>query len=116
LPLDIVLGIPFIRSFKISLCTPNSTWTPGDDEEEEDRFELELLNDVDLIAANELDEEDIESRRILSLEEESILNEVIREFEELGKVLLGRTNVISHDIDTGDNKPCFTGTRPMSPE
>lgn len=75
---------------------------------------MEALNE-DLIAETELDKVEIESSRKLTKSQEVILEEVIKKFESLGKILFGRTNVISHDIDTGDSKPCFSRTRPTSP-
>lgn len=115
LPLDIVLGIPFKRTFRMGIITPNSVWYPDSDEEDIcEPYRIDVLNE-ELLLDNELDEAEIESRRKLSASEERILNVVIDKFDQLGKILLGRTNVISHDIDTGNNKPSFTGTRPMSP-
>lgn len=87
LPLDIILGIPFKRSF--NPC----------------QFEKD----------GEEDEPEIESRRTLPDDQELVLQSVIRKFERLGEILLGRTNIISHDIDTGNNKPSLRGARATSP-
>lgn len=44
LPFDIVLGLPFTRSFKMSLCTPNSVWTPEEESEDESSIcEIDLF-------------------------------------------------------------------------
>lgn len=115
LPLDIILGIPFTHSFKMGLFTPNSVWIPDDDNDQFTDYSLQILSEVDIVLESEKDQNEIESRRELSDEEDEDLKKIIEKFEELGKILLGRTNVISHDIDTGDNKPSFTGTRPTSP-
>lgn len=116
LPRDIVLGIPFKRSFQMGIFTPNSIWTPSNEVNDFEVIQAEMLEESDLIDS-ELGEieTDVERKRELSLEEEEKLAKVVCKFEELGKILLGRTNVITHDIDTGDSKPSFTGTRPMSP-
>lgn len=117
LPADLVLGIPFTRSFNMGIFTPNSIWMPSPIADDDlGSFKIETLEESD-----EIDEElgtietDVERQRELSADEEKRLAEVVVKFEDLGKILLGRTNVITHDIDTGDNKPSFTGTRPMSP-
>lgn len=112
-PMDIVLGIPFMRSFQMGLFTPNSIWYP---DPEDLNHQIAILNgaeltDPDMIEGNPLPEE----QRELSEEQKALLAELVEKFKLLGNVPLGRTNVIAHDIDTGDNKPCFTGTRPMSP-
>lgn len=121
LPLDIILGIPFKRSFNMGIYTPNSTWRPDEEEEEEsNNFQLELMSDADIVADfieekdGEEEEPEIESRRPLQKNQELELQNVIRKFERLGEILLGRTHIITHDIDTGNNKPSFTGTRPTS--
>lgn len=113
LPINFIVGIPFMSSFHISLTTPNSSWNPFDNERLEE-CQLNALEDCSFL--NELDiNEDVECQKELTYEQLKSLNPIIQKFEELGKILLGKTNVIAHDIDTGNNKPSFTGTRPMSP-
>lgn len=66
--------------------------------------------------ADEYEIEDVvERQRDLTELQRAMLQPITDQFKELGEVPLGRTNVISHDIDTGDNPPCFTRTRPTSP-
>lgn len=115
LPQDIILGIPFKRSFHMGIFTPNSVWMPADEEGDFDDLAQLVMLEEEMIVENELGSEEIESQRKLTGDQEKILAVVVEKFNELGKILLGRTNVISHDIDTGDHKPSFTGTRPMSP-
>jgi len=79
------------------------------------QWQLNLLDEIDPIEEDELDEPEIESRRALTSAQESALNQIIEDYKKLGEILLGRTNVISHDIDTGDNRPSYTGNRPLSP-
>lgn len=54
----------------------------------------------------------------LSEQERRLAEEVIREFEDISseKKGLGRTNLISHKIDTGDHPPIKQRYYPMSPE
>ena len=111
LPLDIVLGPPFMRAFKMGIFTPNSIWTP-DDSSHSPVYDLDLISDLDECV---VPDEEQEQQRELSEQQILELAPVIEKFRKLGDVLLGRTDVITHDIDTGDNRPCFTGTRPLSP-
>lgn len=114
LPMDIVLGTPFMRSFKMGIFTPNSVWIPPDIDSD---YQVSSLEDCPL--GDEFVDEsaplDIESRRELTEEQIATLEPIIQKFEKLGEILLGRTSVIEHDIDTGENPPSFMGTRPMSP-
>lgn len=113
LPMDVVMGIPFMQTFKIGLSTPNSSWTPS---EEETGSQFCVLTDAEMIENFSSEEEpEIEARKVLTLSQDKVLNSIIARFEKLGEITLGRTDVIAHDIDTGDNAPSFTGTRPMSP-
>lgn len=74
---------------------------------------LICLEDHEDFVINRVEEEEeeesaIESQRSLTVDQKVELNKIIKEFESLGNIPLGRTNVISHDIDTGDNRPCFS--------
>lgn len=99
-------------NFNISLATSNSHWSPRLDYLNESQ--INLLEDCPVEGIFP-ESNETESQINLTIEQKSELDHVVKRFEELGKILLGRTNVISHDIDTGDNRPSFTGTRPMSP-
>lgn len=117
LPDDLVMGIPFMNSFQMGMFTPYSTWIPEDVPEFDITQPSEHVNSLSINAdSHNYEIENIpECQRDLTLEQKSILQPIIDEFEKLGKILLGRTNAITHDIDTGDNPPCFTRTRPTSP-
>lgn len=120
LPDDLILGIPFMNSFRMGFFTPHSTWTPENVTEydpDESCNGLEYLNTLCIEA--DIPEFELENipgqQRSLSNDQKRQLQPVVDEFEKLGNILLGRTDAISHDIDTGDNPPCFTRTRPTSP-
>lgn len=113
LPQDLILGITFMRSFQMGIFTPNSVWFP--DHEESIDYHVNVLNELKSIELDPLEEEQIELQRDLTEEQRKLLEAVDEKLKFLGSILLGRTNVIEHDIDTGDNAPSFTGTRPMSP-
>lgn len=118
LPDDVVLGIPFMHSFSMGIFTPRSVWIPGNIPKFEESFNCRNVESIKLISNNaeEYEVEEIEERQ-MDLTEDQVerLTPVVADFRKLGEVLLGRTNVISHDIDTGNSPPCFTRTRPMSP-
>lgn len=109
---DLVLGLSFMGAFDIRLRSKNSEWIP---KENVNGNEICILSAAEVPTEKELEEEVLERRRELTLVHEKKLDEVIREFEALGKIPLGRTRLISYDIETGDNKPCYSGTRIMSP-
>lgn len=109
---DLVFGLPFMAAFDIRLRSPKSEWIPRVKEGDN---EICMMSAAEVPTEAELEEEELEKRRDLTLAQERKLDEVIREFEALGKIPLGRTHLISHDIDTGDNKPCYSGTRVISP-
>lgn len=120
LPEDLVLGIPFMNKFRMGIFTPNSTWIPDDipefdPEEWNNRLESMQTLSVDVDEADFDVEAVPESQRDLAPDQKSRLEPIIQRFQSLGNILLGKTNAIEHDIDTGDNPPCFTRTRPTSP-
>lgn len=116
LSMDITLGIPFMFQFQVGIFTPNSTWTPPEDTDQIDELKIAELKDTKEIEIDpDFKETGVESRRNLTPQQSDLLAIVEEKFAKLGKILLGRTNVISHDIDTGDNTPSFTRTRPRSP-
>lgn len=118
LPDDIVLGIPFMNSFSMGIFTPHSVWLPDNIPQFGQDSSPSIMNNLQQVDGleGEYEIEELEERQMsLTDHQKSSLQPVIDMFHKLGEVLLGRTNVIAHDIDTGDNPPCFTRTRPMSP-
>lgn len=111
MPLDIVLGTPFMHSFKMGIFSPNSVWFPSPPSEDGSNG-VNALADCEEYEALE---EEKEQQRDLTDEQLALLQPIIDRFKELGDIPLGRTQVITHDIDTEGKPPCFTGTRPLSP-
>lgn len=118
LPDDIILGIPFMHSFSMGIFTPHSVWTPETVPKFRESSSQSRIEEIEKLSieAEEYEAEEVQECQMdLSESQLAQLKPIIDRYRKLGEVLLGRTNAISHDIDTGNNPPCFTRTRPMSP-
>lgn len=91
----LILGVDFFYAFNICLLTSNIIWHANDcvSPRSDEIFEVQAL----------------------SSSQQSTLTSVIKEFEDLGRGPLGRTNLIQHHIDTGDAEPIYQRGYPTSP-
>lgn len=95
---ELILGVDFLRLFKIKADFDNLT------------FNIKINNFCNTISSI-LNVED------LSNEQHNQLNNVITLYKTIdSKDRLGLTNVVSHSIDTGDSKPIRQRQYPLSPK
>lgn len=96
LPQSFILGVDFFRKFNVSINAPGFIWS------------CNVLDNVE-VGARIIDWQSLNNDQIHMIEQ------LKARFREIGDGRLGRTRLITHDIETGDAMPIIQRHYPLSP-
>lgn len=95
---NLILGVDFLKKYQISFDFKSNKWIPSSNIK---NINLEICG--------------ISERALLSNDQGEKLDEIIKLFSCLSSAGLGKTNLIEHFIDTGNQKPFKVNPFPLSP-